>query len=102
MTHLEGSVSHGTMNPEHLIPAFVSVLVDEFNDTELPSALSRHWPQVYAVLYDDGDWDDVDNTEEDLCLSELFDRLDTHSPEHFYFGSHPGDGSDYGFWRMEN
>ena len=34
-------------------------------------------------------------------LESLFDTLDSYSPEGYYFGAHLGDGSDYGFWKMD-
>ncbi|UVR34332.1 hypothetical protein NXY10_02670 [Bacteroides fragilis] len=34
-------------------------------------------------------------------LESLFDTLDSCSSEDYYFGAHPGNGSDYGFWKMD-
>jgi hypothetical protein len=45
----------------------------------------------------------VDSVETDAqeIIVELFDALDQLSPEGFYFGSHPGDGSDFNYWDIE-
>lgn len=40
-------------------------------------------------------WDDEVS---DFDLEELFNILDAHSLPYFSFGSHEGDGADYGWW----
>ena len=83
---LNQTISHGTMRPEDLIPKFLEVL-EELNPKISESA--KHWNEL-AI-----------EEAQSQFLSELFDLLDQEAPEGFYFGSHPGDGSDYGFWQME-
>jgi hypothetical protein len=85
-----GSVSSGTMRPEDLIPAFISAIPDSGERAG------------FEVRLHDIEWGDNDPEELDFLLEDLFDALDAHAPEGHYFGSHPGDGADYGFWRHED
>lgn len=86
----EGSVSHGTMLPGDLIPAFLSML------KHLDPDRAKSIEEEYEDVIRDPDGADAD-VENDL-LERLFDILDEYSPNGCYFGAHEGDGSDYGYW----
>lgn len=103
-----GSVSTATLRGEDLIPAFCRFLRE--NDAEMYSKLLEEWrdslPHTghYDVLGEiTEDWIER-NTGEDsgdnagFLLEELFDYLNEIAPDNCYFGSHPGDGADFGFW----
>ena len=86
-----GTIIHGTLLPEHLIPAFLpyapdsAELAGEWEDlAAVPEADRGHrWYEHVGVLMDD-----------------LFDALEQVARDHgMWFGSHPGDGADFGFWK---
>lgn len=103
-----GSISHGTMRAEDLIPAFTSVLKDL--DPKLEEKIGREYRRVYkaldhpenrsewgsvylpAALDDDAGW----------LMESLFDALNDCAPSGYSFGAHEGDGSDYGFWAYDD
>lgn len=90
-----GSISHGTMRPEDLIPAFAHEL------RRLRGALPG---KLYnAIRAMDACALDADREEfADDILNDLFEYLNEYAPPCGYFGSHPGDGADYGFWLHED
>lgn len=81
-----GTISHGTMRLEDLIPAFVESLRDV--DPESIPVLEYDSKSI-----NDSYWDDADGV-----LEDLFDALNEYCPPYCYFGAHDGDGSDYGVW----
>jgi len=88
-----GTISHGTLNPEHLIPIFsdeLRLLVKNDRDP----ARRAHARKVLAtaaafnpVASDSGD-----------ILVEMHEALDAYALPYTYFGNLEGDGSDFGFW----
>lgn len=93
-----GSVSHGTMQPRDLIPEFRSTLA------RLDQKAYRKHLEEHGDVTGDEDKDaakGLDPEEADWAIEDLFDKLDSCAPDGAYFGAHPGDGADYGFWLAE-
>jgi hypothetical protein len=89
-----GSVISGTMRKEDLIPDFIFELGElEHESDNLSEIITR---------FNESDKSYFKSEDSDFDLEELFDMMDEHSPEGYYFGAHPGDGSDYGFWMFED
>lgn len=95
------SIIHGTMRPQDLIPAFIDAL-REFNPDGYAQIMSSCFGPIPSWVEDEGDSCEWWNGDDAAALLEsLFDALDECAPEGCYFGAHPGDGSDYGFWEIE-
>jgi hypothetical protein len=85
----EGTISHGTLRTEDLLARFA----DEY-ERVLPFS-------GFSLAYDARNITSDEEASE--VLTELFDALDAiASREGMYFGAHPGDGSDFGYWRTED
>lgn len=100
-----GSVSWGTMRPIDLIPKFMAVLGEHWPQkaAELTTVYvgEHNWPYCMAGLLYDEEFMDDNPEATGLLLDDLFYALDDLAPEGHYFGAHPGDGCDYGFWKCE-
>ena len=95
------SVISGTHRPQDLVPAFLDVLREHAPDWYAGHVVSPHSiPPAYVEDEgDDSSWWGSEHCAE--VLDQLFDALDEHcAPEGYYFGAHPGDGSDFGFWKQ--
>ena len=98
-----GTVSHGTMRPQDLIPAFWSAIQTLDPECTLPEWFksSKFKDAPVLAFEDDGhafwgsDWGELRVVE---ILEELEERLNSVAPDGYYFGAHEGDGSDFGFW----
>ena len=77
-----GTVSEGTMREEDLIPAFLDTLTGLARDDAERRLVSEIRQRMDAKV----------------DLEALTDALQEHAPPFCYFGAHPGDGADFGFW----
>jgi hypothetical protein len=87
-----GTIIEGTTQPRDLIPAFADCL-----ESFKPS----HPAEINVIAEARA----IKNCESDTAqeiIGELMDYLNDYAPPYGYFGAHPGDGSDYGFWVSED
>lgn len=89
-----GSISHGTMRAEDLIPCFASEL--DYLLRKQPRSFKR--AEMRKLIREANAVSDFDSEDAQWIMEELFDALNEFAPPYFYFGAHEGDGSDYGFW----
>jgi hypothetical protein len=91
-----GTVQSGTMRNEDLIPAFMDELrwLDSENITlsEIDEKLNKMEDDQLSEYWNTEDADyDREALEDDL-------NNECENMPYAYFGSHPGDGADFGFW----
>lgn len=86
------TISWGTMRSEDLIPKFLGVLKTYAKD-KYDEYVNEN-PEVLDIA-------GLDDETLGWIVDELFDKLDEIAPEGTYFGAHPDDGADYGFWSVE-
>jgi hypothetical protein len=92
-----GSISHGTMRTEDLLPLFARVLGTFARKNRL-SGLYRSLLRDARRIQRSGEWSSGDAIH---VLDELFEALDDYAPMYCHFGAPEGDGSDYGFWPLD-
>ena len=99
-----GTVIHGTLLPEELLQAFLDQL--EVVDGKRASEIRKEYARVFESLPQLADQSDKDGQalviDAGECFDALTDALNACAPEGLFFGSHPGDGSDFGFWPIES
>jgi len=100
-----GTLIHGTLRPQDLIPVFLDELrrldkgaFDAYVDSN-PGMLPAEIPMIAFMTPSDPWWNGEGPT---WALDSLFDSLGEYSPEGHYFGAHEGDGSDFGWWEIDD
>ena len=97
-----GTVSHGTMQERDLIPAFLDEMESQIKANNLPGLKSPRWADIRAIKANMKKRGYYDSEECTYDLDYLFDALNDFPAPYFYFGAHPGDGADYGYWLSED
>lgn len=100
-----GSVSHGTLRDEDLFTAFHDELEWQLRRQERTPENRDELDKLQAV-YDelseefyDADGNLIDSPELSMAINEdLMDALQQFAAPYCYFGAHPGDGADFGYW----
>lgn len=94
-----GSIIHGTLREVDLLEAFADCLeaLDDGDDYDQLIQDARD----AAEHIEESDQDYAPDETADI-LAELQDALSEAAPPYAYFGTHEGDGSDFGFWLSES
>lgn len=90
-----GSVSSGTLRTDDLLGSFADEL--EYQLSRQPTRFARKeyrtlLRQAYKAIRIGNDND------KDWLVDELQDKLGEFVPPYSYFGTHIGDGADFGYW----
>ena len=85
------SIIHGTLRNEDLAYAFASALL-----RWAESNCKMEDMGYVASIYQKPELADIET------VIGLVETLEAMAPEGFYFGPHIGNGSDFGFWELED
>lgn len=99
---LGGTLIHATMRNCDLVPVFLRALrgTKEYKHFMLECKRVKDLRVVIDLNASDQDERWLSEAMANF-VEDLFDALNNYAPEGYYFGSHPGDGSDYGYWTDE-
>lgn len=108
----EGTVSHGTLRTVDLISMFATELTKLAPELALLTGNRAEIDLAHQMSGTRSDYEYVEavgngSTSKGYevtgwLIDELLDALNTHSPDGWYFGNSEGDGSDFGWWRIED
>lgn len=93
-----GTVISGTMRDEDVIPALLAVL-----DTHAPERaieIRGIYPNTIRELTAGNKAPGV--TAVEMLRTDVWEAMEGIAPDGCYFGAHPGDGADFGFWESDD
>ena len=96
-----GTVSSATMQERDLIPAFLDELDWQVRQNKARGYL-REINRIRRAADKDVDDSYFHSEAAGYDLEYLFNSLNDFAAPYFYFGAHPGDGADYGYWLSED
>jgi hypothetical protein len=96
-----GSVSSATLRPEDLLPCFMAELesMRPLRKEHRKFLREIHARMDAAELLGLNYYEIESHAAEDI--EEVETALQEYCLPHFYFGAHPGDGADFGYWLSE-
>ena len=95
---LNETASRATLRPYDLTHAFLPILQDTMEYVQL---MLSNLPPNHALDDENDEWWEGDECA--FFINEaLFEVLDMYAPDGYYFGPHIGDGSDFGYWKIED
>jgi hypothetical protein len=92
-----GTISHGTLRNEDLLIAFANELERLSSNGAIPPIVAEARGIAEQLVNGEDEEEAASEIVNDLC-----NYLDEYAPDYGYFGAHPGDGSDFGFWLSED
>jgi hypothetical protein len=92
----QGIVSHGTTDPKELVVRFMEVLDDQKKRSAQHVKLTRDIIRRWGTK----EYFESEVMKRDVEL--LVEALNDYAPDYFFFGSHPNNQSDYGYWLCED
>lgn len=92
-----GTVIHDTHRTQDLIPAFLMTF-RALDSPHYTAYVMRTFPAIPEEAEGNDDHEFWNSEEAQHLTHELFDALNDHAPDGYYFGAHEGDGSNFGFW----
>lgn len=100
----EGTVIRATLLASDLIPAFLDVLREEApaKAAAIVDEYGPVWIETRCAVHGMEYPTETDSNLMCYLMDDLFCAMEDLAPEGLLFGAHEGDGSDFGFWAVED